>query len=76
MTQKLMFTAVFVKLKGEYVAFIEEVPAMSSRGRTIGEARSALVGLATEVFAEERRRDDEALVGRDVVREPLAIPMS
>jgi len=68
-----MFTVVFVKLQGEYIAFIEELPAMSSRGRTISEARGALVRLANEVFAEERRSVDQAFVGKHMVRESLAL---
>ena len=74
--QKLVFTVVFVKLPGEYIAFIEELPDMSSRGRTISEARSALVRLANEVFAAERRSVDQAFIGKDMVRESLAISMS
>lgn len=71
--KQLMFTAVFVKLDGEYVAFIEELPAMNSRGRTIDEARSALIRLAKEVFAEERLSADAAFLGRDIFRESFAI---
>jgi predicted RNase H-like HicB family nuclease len=71
---KLAFTAVYLKSNGEYVGFIEELPAMNSRGRTLNEAREALQNLAGEVFDEERRRTALAHAGRDMVRERFFIP--
>jgi predicted RNase H-like HicB family nuclease len=71
---KLGFTAVYVKCNGEYIGFIEELPTMNSRGRTLHEARAALQSLAAEVFDEERRRTALAHPGSGMVREPFFIP--
>jgi predicted RNase H-like HicB family nuclease len=71
---KLAFTAVYLKSNGEYVGFIEELPAMNSRGRTLDEARKALQSLAAEVFDEERRRTALAHPQDVMVREPFFIP--
>jgi predicted RNase H-like HicB family nuclease len=71
---KLAFTAVYLKSNGEYIGFIEELPAMNSRGRTLHEAREALQSLAAEVFAEERRTTALAHAGSGMVREPFFLP--
>ena len=65
----IAFTAVYLKLANEYIGFIEELPGMNSRGRTIDEARAALQTLTAEVFAEERDRSAQAHPGHSVVRE-------
>ena len=71
---RLAFTAVYLKSEGEYIGFIEELPAMNSRGRTLHEAREALQNLAAEVFDEERRNTARVHAGSDVVRESFFIP--
>ena len=71
---RLAFTAVYLKCEGEYIGFIEELPAMNARGRTLHEAREALQALAAEIFAEERRNLARMHAGRDVVRESFFIP--
>jgi predicted RNase H-like HicB family nuclease len=71
---KLAFTAVYLKSNGEYIGFIEELPAMNSRGRTLQDAREALQNLTAEVFAEERRNSAQSYVGRSMVRESFFVP--
>jgi predicted RNase H-like HicB family nuclease len=66
---RLALTAVYLKLDAEYFGFIEELPGMNSRGRTLHDAREALQELAAEVFAEERRAVDEAHTASSMVRE-------
>jgi predicted RNase H-like HicB family nuclease len=73
---RLAFTAVYLQFNGEYIGFIEELPGMNSRGRTISEAREALQTLAAEVFDEERRNVAEAHAGSTMVRESFFIPIS
>lgn len=72
--KNLLFTAVFVKLEGEYVAYIEELPGMSSRGATIGEARRALLQIAGKLFGKDRGKP--GAVGADIVRESMAISLA
>jgi predicted RNase H-like HicB family nuclease len=70
----LALTAVYIKLGAEYVGFIEELPGMNARGRTLFEARTALQNLAAETFAEERRTVEEAHGGGSMVREAFFLP--
>jgi predicted RNase H-like HicB family nuclease len=66
---RIALTAVYLKLDAEYFGFIEELPRMNSRGRTLYDARAALQELAAEVFAEERRTVAEAHTENSMVRE-------
>ena len=70
----ISFTAVYLKAKHGYVAFIEELPGVNSHGQTIEEARANLRSLATVIFDLERAQSKELLAGKDVVREGLAFP--
>jgi len=66
---RIAMTAVYLKLEAEYFGFIEELPRMNSRGRTLPDARAALQELAAEVFAEERSTIAEGHTASSVVRE-------
>lgn len=72
---KLAFTAVYLKSPHGYVAFVEELPAVNSSGRTLEEARDMLHKVAAVVFDEERREAEELLSGKDVVRESFVLPI-
>jgi predicted RNase H-like HicB family nuclease len=39
---KLTLTAVFQKVRGGYVAFVEELPGANTQGKTLAEARTNL----------------------------------
>lgn len=65
----IAFTAVYLRSSGGYVGFIEELPGVNSYGRSLDEARSMLGRLAQTVFEEERRGAEEALAGKEVIRE-------
>ncbi len=66
---RIALTAVYLKLDAEYFGFIEELPRMNSRGRTLHDTREALQELAAEVFTEERRTVAEAHTASGMVRE-------
>jgi predicted RNase H-like HicB family nuclease len=66
---RIALTAVYLKLDAEYFGFIEELPRMNSRGRTLHDTRAALQELAAEVFAEERRTVADAHTASSMVRE-------
>jgi len=72
----ISFTAVFLKGDQGYVGFVEELPAVNSRGRTIEEARENLRLLARVVFDEERAQSAELLQGKDVVREAFNVAVA
>ena len=70
---EIRFNAVYQKVEGGYVAFVEELPGANTQGATLEEARLnlreavALVLEANRLLARESVKDDE------VVREPLFI---
>ena len=66
-------TAVFLKSKHGYTAFVEELPGVNSHGQTLDEARVNLRRLAVIVFDEERAQSEELLEGKDVVREQFQV---
>jgi predicted RNase H-like HicB family nuclease len=71
----IALTAVYLRAGHGYVGFIEELPGVSSHGRTLEEARDTLRKLAIVVFDEERRGSEELIAGKDVVRESFALPL-
>jgi predicted RNase H-like HicB family nuclease len=56
----MKLTAVFKKVRGGYVGFVEELPGANTQGRTLRETRAnlkeaiALVRFANRTLAEER----------------------
>ena len=68
------FTAVYLKAKHGYIAFIEELPGVNSHGSTIEEARETLRGLAALIF-DEQGRGEQMVTGENVMREPLLVPV-
>jgi predicted RNase H-like HicB family nuclease len=69
----ISLTAVYLKAKHGFVAFIEELPGVNSHGQTLAEARANLQRLATEIFDLERAQAKELLQGKDVVREGFTV---
>jgi predicted RNase H-like HicB family nuclease len=67
-------TAVYLKSKHGYVGFIEELPGVTSHGRTLDQARQVLKELVVVVFDEERREAKALTAGKDVVRENFIVP--
>jgi predicted RNase H-like HicB family nuclease len=70
----IAFTAVYVKSREGYFAFVEELPGINAYGRSLDEARRALRQLAKVAFDEERRASEELIEGREVVREGFLLP--
>jgi predicted RNase H-like HicB family nuclease len=71
----LAFTAVYLRSSGGYIGFIEELPGVNSYGRSLDEARAMLGHLAHTVFEEERRGAEEALAGKEAIRENFVLPL-
>ena len=69
-------TAVFLKGKHGYTAFVEELPGVNSHGRTLAEARDMLGQVAVAVFDAERERAEEFITGKECVREPLVLTLA
>ena len=70
---KIMLTAVFQKVPEGYIAFIEELPGANTQGVTLEEARANLQEAITLVLEANRTLAEEAIQGREVIRESLPI---
>ena len=70
---KMTLTAVFRKVSGGYVAFVEELPGANTQGKTLAEARSNLAEAVSMVLEANLQLAEESLSGEDVIREPLSL---
>lgn len=70
----MRLTAIFEKVPEGYIAFVEELPGANTQGSTIEEARANLQEAVDLVLEANRILAEEALDGRDVIREPFVIP--
>ena len=71
---QVKFTAVFEKVPEGYIAFVEELPGANTQGDTLEEARSNLAEAVQLVLEGNRALAEEAIGGKDVIREPLRLP--
>lgn len=71
---KLELTAVFRKVPGGYIGFVEELPGANTQAATLEEARANLQEAAVMVLEANRAMAEEELHGQEVIREPLRIP--
>ena len=69
----MTLTAVFQKAPEGYIGFVEELPGANTQGETLDEARENLHEAVALVLDANRTLAEEALVGQDVVREPLLV---
>jgi predicted RNase H-like HicB family nuclease len=54
-----------------YIGFVEELPGANTQAATLDEARANLAEAVDLVLDANRALSEEAIRGRDVVREPL-----
>ncbi|MBW1766210.1 MAG: type II toxin-antitoxin system HicB family antitoxin [Deltaproteobacteria bacterium] len=73
---EMKLTAVFQKFPEGYAAFVEELPGANTQGGTLKEARENLIEAVELVLETNRQIAEESLSGKDVIREPLIIPVS
>ena len=69
----MTLTAVFQKVPEGYIGFVEELPGTTTQGETLDEARENLHEAVALVLDANRTLAEEALVGQDVIREPLLV---
>jgi len=67
-------TAVFQKVPLGYIGFVEELPGANTQRATLEEARTNLVEAVQLVLEANRALSQEAINGKDVIREPLRLP--
>ena len=72
----MKLTAVFKKVLGGYVGFVEELPGANTQGRTLTETRTNLKEAVSLVLAANRTLAEESVGREKVIREPLEIDVS
>ena len=72
----MKLTAVFKKVRGGYVGFVEELPGANTQGRTLVETRTNLKEAVSLVLAANRTLAEESVGREKVIREPLEIDVS
>ncbi|MBS0611926.1 MAG: type II toxin-antitoxin system HicB family antitoxin [Proteobacteria bacterium] len=70
----MQFTAVFQRVRGGYLAFVEELPGANTQGATLAEARENLAEAIELVLEANRTLAEELVAGRRVKREPITVP--
>lgn len=63
----------FVEVPEGYAAFVEELPGANAQGATLDEARENLQEAVELVLEANRTISEEALTGKNVIREQLPI---
>jgi len=70
----MQLTAVYMKVSEGYIGFVEEIPGANTQGDTLEEVRANLQEAAQLVLEANRALTEESLKGREVIREPIAVP--
>lgn len=70
----MRLTAVYQKVDGGYVGFVEELPGANTQGRTLAEVRRNLAEAVELVLEANRQLAEEMLAGQDAIREPFVVP--
>ena len=65
----MKLTAVFQKVPEGYIAFVEELTGANTQGQTLEEARTNLIEAITLVIEANRFLAEEALQGREFIKE-------
>jgi len=70
---QIQLIAVYRRVSGGYVAFVEELPGANTQGATLEEARTNLQEAVELVLEANRTLAEEELYGADVIREPFKL---
>ena len=69
----MTFTAVYMPVPEGYIGFVEEIPGANSQGETLDEVCENLREAVQLVLEANRELAEQALVGKDVEREPFEL---
>jgi predicted RNase H-like HicB family nuclease len=72
----MKLTAVYQKVPGGYVGFIEELPGANTQGTSLEETRRNLSEAVELVMEANRLLAEEAMAGQEFIREPFLVPAS
>jgi predicted RNase H-like HicB family nuclease len=71
---EMKLTAVFQKVSGGYVGFVEELPGANTQGHTLEEARRNLPEAVALVLEANRQLAEEEIGASEVIREEFLAP--
>lgn len=69
------FTAVYEQHGEWWIGYVEELPGVNSQGRSLDETRANLEEAARLIIEANRELARRDAVGKDVVREQLAVAL-
>jgi predicted RNase H-like HicB family nuclease len=69
----MKLTAVFERVEGGYIGYVQELPGANTQGTTLEETRANLKEAVEMVLEANREIAEKELAGRDVTREPLEL---
>jgi predicted RNase H-like HicB family nuclease len=69
----MKLTAVFEKVRGGYIGFVEELPGANTQGRTLRETRENLKEAVALVLEANRMLAEESVGKKKVIRESFEL---
>jgi predicted RNase H-like HicB family nuclease len=70
----MRLTAVYMKAREGYVAFVEELPGANTQRETLENARANLAEAVARLLQANRELSQQSLEGAEVIRETLILP--
>jgi transcriptional regulator with XRE-family HTH domain len=70
-----MFTAVYQRDGDWWIGYVEELPGANAQERTLEKARESLKEAVADILEANRELTRTEFEGREVVREPLEVPL-
>ena len=67
------FTAVFEKIEGWYIGYIEELPGVNTQGKTLQKTRENLKEAVTLILEANRELAERDIANKKVVKEQIKI---
>lgn len=69
------FTAVFEKVDGWYIGYIQELPGANVQEKTLEEARESLQEAIALILISNRELAEQKISDKDVIREKITVKM-
>lgn len=70
---KYIFTAVFEKIEGWYIGYIEELPGANTQGKTLKEARENLKEAVCLILESNRELAERDIIHKRILKEQIEV---
>jgi len=67
------YTAIYEKVDGWFIGYVEELPGANTQGKTLEEARENLREAVELVLLANRELAEKQLSGKDFIREEIKV---